>query len=344
MNQYSCDFLYHHGIKGMRWGVRRYQNKNGDLTDAGRKRYKKSSDSTFGQNKSKHQLKLEQKYRDNGLNKSQAEKRALRDIRIERVFAVAAGMTVAAAGAYVVKKNLDYKCDKIIKSGKTLQRIEFNKEGEKLHGVFYAAKNRGDKIRYAGLLGKTREMQFGKSYIMKMAPKSDIKVASRKHAMEAFSKLYKNDADFRSSVESYVSKHFNGKNAANVNDLGAKNMRKLYENFNSALVGMRNDPKSDAAANKFYSVLKKSGYGAIQDINDMKFSGYKARNPLIIFGQNDNIMVKSFREMEKGEADRRLIQRGAEQVLKRIAIGGAAAGSVKAAENYIETGDPTKDE
>ena len=31
--------LYHHGIKGMRWGVRRYQNKDGSLTDAGQKRY-----------------------------------------------------------------------------------------------------------------------------------------------------------------------------------------------------------------------------------------------------------------------------------------------------------------
>lgn len=35
---YSRD-LYHHGIKGQKWGVRRYQNKDGSLTARGRKRY-----------------------------------------------------------------------------------------------------------------------------------------------------------------------------------------------------------------------------------------------------------------------------------------------------------------
>ena len=34
--------LRHHGIKGQKWGVRRFQNKDGSLTSAGRKRYSDS--------------------------------------------------------------------------------------------------------------------------------------------------------------------------------------------------------------------------------------------------------------------------------------------------------------
>lgn len=35
MSEYLC----HHGTKGMKWGIRRYQNPDGTLTDAGKKRY-----------------------------------------------------------------------------------------------------------------------------------------------------------------------------------------------------------------------------------------------------------------------------------------------------------------
>ena len=48
--------LEHWGIKGMKWGIRRFQNKDGSLTAAGRKRYNDSAEggkSTSASNKSK---------------------------------------------------------------------------------------------------------------------------------------------------------------------------------------------------------------------------------------------------------------------------------------------------
>lgn len=37
----GSEALYHSGIKGMHWGIRRYQNEDGTLTEAGKRRYEK---------------------------------------------------------------------------------------------------------------------------------------------------------------------------------------------------------------------------------------------------------------------------------------------------------------
>lgn len=64
----SDDELYHYGVKGQKWGVRRYQNKDGTLTSAGKKRLAKE---------------LKKDYENNSGRLSEESKRKLSDT-IER--------------------------------------------------------------------------------------------------------------------------------------------------------------------------------------------------------------------------------------------------------------------
>lgn len=366
----DADELYHHGIKGMKWGVRRFQRKDGSLTSAGKKRYlddpsvtsskakmesdrakqrlanaeynkaynkasyiptksnrqalnkayadKIKADSEYRRskfdygtnkeaarlresgkeikNKSKHRLKLEEQYKKMGLTDEQAQAAASKRIRTEKILAASAALTVTACAAYVANKKLKDRIDGVIKAGDQMQRISMTDNGGKLHDVFYAAKGDHDIKRYEGMLGMTRSKQVGSAYKLKLEATRDIKVASKDHAAKIFEDLYKSDDNFRKSVANYVRKNVHGGNSVNLSKTGGRNMKKMYENFNSHLVNMRTDPRGVDQA--FYKKLKEAGYGAIQDVNDMKFSGYNAKNPLIVFDHsNGGINVKSFEKM-----------------------------------------------
>lgn len=65
---YDSNYLEHHGILGMKWGIRRYQNKDGTLTEAGKQRYQKLRDN----------VEAEKKYRDSAGKTTSANARVAR--------------------------------------------------------------------------------------------------------------------------------------------------------------------------------------------------------------------------------------------------------------------------
>lgn len=113
--------LYHWGIKGMKWGIRRFQNKNGSLTPFGKKRYSEPhGDYTNAHSKKsvKEMSNKELQDRNNRLNMerqyAQLTQKTSNGKKIIQGLIATAGTITAAEGAYKTYKRLaDGAVDKI---------------------------------------------------------------------------------------------------------------------------------------------------------------------------------------------------------------------------------------
>lgn len=311
------DELAHFGIKGQKWGRRRFQNKDGSLTPAGKERYdddgpnqKKQKEYKIPDKKSNHRQKLEAKFEAQGMSKQQAEQAAAKRIRGEQYVAAAAAVTITACVAY--NKYKGYTTDKVLDKDSDIHRVMRLYEGEEIRGGRqYMSFKKTDQIKYKGVLAdqlKSEAQSGQKLYDVTVKPQQNVKIASPKRAQDTFNNLYKNDKDFKKAVNdlSEVGGLINPKfekvagKMGRGEELSKQEMKKAYDLFNVALTD-QTSPSGVQRADKFYDALKKQGVNAIQDVNDKKYSGYKAKAPIITFdGKYDYVK----REMGAAEIEK----------------------------------------
>lgn len=169
MNDYrayvECDynFIYHHGVKGQKWGHRRYQNQDGSLTPEGMARYKKYRDM----------------YMRAGYSRKQASELATRkqqqhDAKMRRKYkngAAAAG-AATAFGAYdmFTRGRNAYQMGKSIKRGTLRKDLDdwsrFRKNDADSFGAYMRRKSKATAARTTGLSTKVKKgLGFTEKYV-----------------------------------------------------------------------------------------------------------------------------------------------------------------------------------
>ena len=245
-------YLIHHGIKGQKWGVRRFQNKDGTLTAAGKERYGEDGE----KRKKKHADETERE----------------RQLRIARNVAI--GITATAAvlgGAYLANRYLSEHKDLVIKGGETMQRITTQQEGSNLYDNFYAAVGNHDKKRYKALLPAYHlaNKESGK-HLMKTL---DLKVASPANAKKVYNELKKSDPSFNEMFDGYNYDQFNQNIVRYRNNTDERNQfnkfRDAMKNAGYAGVIDVNDKKYSGYGAKNPAIIFDSGKAAIQKMENI---------------------------------------------------------------------------
>lgn len=314
------DYLEHHGVKGQKWGVRRYQYADGTLTPAGKKRYVEG---------------------DNQFSK-------LMNTKVKDV--VNTARTQITGKQYV---------DGYLQTGTTLSRVQTSKKFEKFAfyatyknhdnneylGLF--GKNLMSRVNYeakqaekqANASGSKKDISTAKTlrdkanntkvYQLKLESTKKLKIPSDENASDITAKLLKED-EFKKNLIASINDSktkmkrpsqqmlFNQAQRALTKDLDKMTDSEkvaIYKAFNLSLV--HHNTQEVAAQNRFYGELKKKGYNALLDYNDKEFSSYHAKRPMIVFDV-DSVRLQSVTEANPKVVDKLYRRYNAERIVKEI--------------------------
>ena len=176
--------LSHHGTKGMRWGIRRYQNPDGSLTPQGRLRYHYSTGAKLTKDERKQQKEYEAAPGTTSYQKKQ-------NVRSNKPFQEA--------------DRTDLTKERTIPKGTTFYRTSVNPKGDS-SGDRYMTYLEVDRNLYKG--GAIKFQANGKdTYETTYTLNKDLKIPSRERQMAAIEKYCKNNRKTYNTIAEMVVKN-----------------------------------------------------------------------------------------------------------------------------------------
>ena len=279
---YSSDYLYHHGIKGMQWGVRRYQNPDGSLTAAGKKRVsqRRSDDIVIKKGTQLNNVGSKENLKLRGNVKGVPNPFGPSAVALSLPLSAALGNPLPAVAAI----------------GTSVIPVKRSDNEKKL--FVYREDDPHDKDVYEGAFTKFIKYRDSTNQIFKRKFENidDLVSPSAQRRAELFVETYRENPKLYSellnrtdayaqarkaqgvkyspSLESFIGKAIFDKNTSDI-DL----KRYGYGLFNMG--NEWNDSLTAKGNNKYYKKLKKSGYNALIDDNNAGIYN-DAHEPLIV--------------------------------------------------------------